>query len=172
MQGAAAARPWVEKAGATYRGLLDQQNQIGKAYNLKYVPIGIALDEQGRLVRPVGSVNIDDDAFRAELVAWATSGAIPASWQNMSGGGRPQPLTLAEREADARFQLAIVLLERDAKAEAIAELKKAVRLDPQNWLIRKQLWPLEAPQAFYSGAVDYDWQKAQMEREAAGLLAD
>ena len=69
MQGAAAARPWVEKAGATYRGLLDQQNQIGKAYNLKYVPIGIALDEQGRLVRPVGSVNIDDDAFRAELVA-------------------------------------------------------------------------------------------------------
>jgi tetratricopeptide (TPR) repeat protein len=163
VQGAAAARPWVEKAGATYRGLLDQQNQIGKAYNLKYVPIGIALDEQGRF---------DDDAFRAELVAWATSGAIPASWQNMSGGGRPQPLTLAEREADARFQLAIVLLERDAKAEAIAELKKAVRLDPQNWLIRKQLWALEAPQAFYSGAVDYDWQKAQMEREAAGLLAD
>lgn len=151
---------------------MDQHNQIGKAYNLKYVPVGIVLDEQGRLARPVGSVNIDDEVFRAELAAWATSGAIPAAWQAMPGGGRPQPLTLAEREADARFQLAIVLLERESQAEAVGQLKQAVRLDPQNWLIRKQLWALEAPEAFYSGAVDYDWQKAQMEREAAGLLAD
>ena len=166
------ARTWVEKAGATYRALLDQHNQIGKAYNLKYVPVGIALGEDGRLARPVGSVNIDDAAFRAELAAWATSGAIPANWQALPGGGRPQPLSVAEREADARLQLAIVLLEREARAEAVAELKKAVRLDPQNWLIRKQLWALETPEAFYSGEVDYSWQKAQMEREAVSLLAD
>ena len=33
-QGAGVARPWVEKAGATYRALLDQHNVIGKAYSL------------------------------------------------------------------------------------------------------------------------------------------
>lgn len=166
------ARPWVEKAGGTYRALLDQYNEVGKAYGLKYVPVGIALDEEGKLARPVASVNIDDEAFRTELEAWVTSGAIPPSWQALAGPDRLAPLTAAEREADARLQLAIVLLERGAKEEAIAELKRAVRLDAENWLIRKQLWAVEAPEAFYGGEVDYGWQKEQMEREAAGLLAD
>jgi hypothetical protein len=151
---------------------LDQYNEVGKAYGLKYVPVGIALDEEGRLVRPVSSVNIDDEEFRAELEAWAVSGSIPVSWQASAEGGDRVQMTAAEREADARLQLAIVLLQRAEKEEAIAELKKAVRLDPQNWLIRKQLWAIETPDAFYGGAVDYDWQKAQMEREAAGLLTD
>jgi len=171
VQGAEVARPWVEKAGATYRALLDQHNETGKAYGLKYVPVGIALDEEGQLVRPVSSVDIGDDVFRAELVQWATSGVIPASWRQMEGG-TPAAMTVAEREADARFQLAIVLLERGDKDQAISELKKAVQLDAQNWLIRKQLWALEAPEAFYGDAVDYAWQKAQVQREAEGLLAE
>ena len=168
-QGAGVAKPWVEKAGGTYRALLDQHNVVGKAYNLKYVPVGILVDEDGRLVRSVSSVNIDRDSFRQALEAWVTTGAIPKAWVDEDTQLAPRDLTPEEAEADARFQLAIVLLEQGKKAEAIAELKKAFRLDPENWLIRKQLWAIETPEAFYEGAVDYTWQKAQMAREKAEL---
>ena len=62
VQGAEVAKPWVEAAGGTYRSLLDQHNTIGKAYGLKFVPVGILLDEEGRLVRGVGSVKVNGNA--------------------------------------------------------------------------------------------------------------
>lgn len=168
-QGAEVAKPWVEKAGGTFRALLDQYNVIGKAYNLKFVPVGIFVDEDGRLVRAVGSVHIGDDDLHASLTEWATSGAIPKAWADANKDVKPHPLTADEKEADARFQLAIVLLERGKRSEAIDELKRAFALDPQNWLIRKQLWAIETPEAFYDGDVDYGWQKEQMAREKAEL---
>ena len=95
------------------------------------------------------------------------------------GGIRPAPrrrsrlaLTLSEREADARFQLALVLLEAESTQEALEQLRLAVKADPDNWLIRKQMWAIEAPEAFYDGPVDYAWQKAQQKREAAALLQE
>jgi len=168
-QGAEVARPWVEKAGGRYRALLDQRSELGKACGLKYVPVGILVDEEGRLVRPITSVNIDDEEFRHELVEWVESGAVPRAWMEMEGGAL-QPLSAAEKEADARFQLAIALLEQDRNEEGLAELKKAAQLDPENWLIRKQMWAVESPEAFYEGDVDYGWQKRQMAREAREWL--
>lgn len=168
-QGAEVAKPWIEKAGGTYRALLDQHNVIGKAYNLKYVPVGILLDEDGKLVRAVGSVDINKDDFRAELTEWVTTGVIPATWIEADNQSQPRALTADEKEADARFQLAIVLLENGKKDVAIEELKRAFKLDPQNWLIRKQLWAIETPEAFYDGNVDYGWQKQQREQEDAEL---
>ena len=168
-QGAGAARPWVEKAGGTYRALLDRHNAVGKAYNLKYVPVGILVDEDGRLVRAVGSVNVGNEAFRQELTAWAGTGEIPQAWLAADRQAAPRALTPDEAEADARFQLAIVLLAKGKREEAIAELKRAFRLDPENWVIRKQLWAIETPEAFYEGDVDYGWQKAQMKREDRGM---
>ena len=169
-QGAEVARPWVEKAGATYRALLDQYNFIGKAYNLKYVPVGIAVDEQGKLVMPVGSVQIQSAEFLAELQEWAETGEVPKRWSDLLGGGRPLPLNPDEQRADAHFQAAIALLQQEKKQEAVALLEEAVRLDPQNWLIRKQLWAIDAPEAFYKGEVDYGWQEARKETEAKELL--
>ncbi|MDA0747681.1 MAG: hypothetical protein O2954_14255 [bacterium] len=165
VQGAEVAKPWVEKAGGTYRALLDRRNIIGNAYHLKYVPVGILVDEEGRLVRSVGSVNIDNEAFRAELTEWATTGRIPAAWIEADQGAVLSEMTPAEREADARFQLALVLLENGKREEAISELKRAFQEDPQNWLIRKQLWAVEHPEVFYEGNVDYAWQKEQVARE-------
>ena len=45
-------------------------------------------------------------------------------------------------------------------------------MDPQNWLIRKQLWAIETPEVSYEGDVDYGWQKEQISREDAVLQAD
>ncbi len=152
--------------------MLDQHNTIGKAYGLKFVPVGIILDEDGRLARAVGSVNIDQAEFREELESWVRTGVIPKGWIDADDGREIQELTVEEREADARFQLAIVLLEQNKRPEAITELKRAFRLDPKNWLIRKQLWAVEHPEAFYDGNVDYGWQKEQMAKEDAALATD
>ncbi|MBI2952156.1 hypothetical protein HYY27_08680, partial [bacterium] len=92
-QGAGVARPWVEKAGATYRALLDQRNVIGKAYSLKFVPVGILVDEEGRLARAVGGVDIDRNEFRAELTEWVTKGAIPKAWMEANREAAPRTLT-------------------------------------------------------------------------------
>ncbi len=168
-QGAEVVKPWVEKAGATFRTLLDRHNVVGKAYGLKAVPIGIFLDEAGRLARPVGGVNIDRGALREEVDEWVTTDRIPSAWRELDRNDTLPGLSPDEAEADARLQLAIVLLDRDQRDAAIAELQRAFRLDPANYLIRKQLWAIEHPEAFYTGRVDYDWQREQMAREAAAL---
>ena len=114
-------------------------------------------------------MNIHNENFRQELTEWVTTGAIPQAWSQTDGQAAPRNLTLDESEADARFQLAIVLLEKGKRVDAITELKRAFRLDPQNWIIRKQLWAIEHPEAFYEGDVDYGWQKEQQAREDAGI---
>ena len=165
VQGAEVARPGVEQAGGTYRALLDQENVVGKLYALKYVPVGILIDESGRLVRAVGSVNIGDETFHSELTDWVLHDKVSESWTKQ--GPTLRELTAEEAEADARFQLAMVLLKNKKRDQAIEELKAAMVLDPENWLIRKQLWAIETPDAFYEGDVDYAWQKEQMAREAS-----
>ena len=39
-----------------------------------------------------------------------------------------------------------------------------MQLNPNNYLIRKQIWAVEHPERFYKGDVDYSWQKEQMAR--------
>ena len=46
--------------------------------------------------------------------------------------------------------------------EALAEWRKGMKLEPDNWVIRKQIWAVENPDKFYFGDVDYDWQKEQI----------
>ncbi len=138
---------------------------VGKAFGLKALPIGILIDEAGHLARPVGDINIDRGSVREEIEEWVVNDRIPAAWHAMEWKDAPQDLTPDEAEADARLQLAIVLLDRDQKDAAVAELQRAFRLDPANYLIRKQLWAIEHPEAFYAGRVNYDWQLEQMARE-------
>ena len=48
-QGAAAARPWLERAGATFPTVVDAENLLGEALGYKVIPNGIVLDETGRV---------------------------------------------------------------------------------------------------------------------------
>ena len=50
-------------------------------------------------------------------------------------------------------------------AEAVVEWRKGAELEPDNYIIRKQIWAVENPERFYTGDVDYDWQD---EQEAKG----
>jgi len=52
-----------------------------------------------------------------------------------------------------------------AQQGAAAELRKALVLDPTNFLVRKQLWRTLHPDKF-GEEIDLQWQKGQMAREA------
>ena len=53
-QGAKVVRPWVERAGATYKVVVDQENVLGQRYGLKAVPRGMLVDEAGFLFGDLG----------------------------------------------------------------------------------------------------------------------
>ncbi|HJO82920.1 MAG: hypothetical protein QGG34_09480 [SAR202 cluster bacterium] len=48
-------------------------------------------------------------------------------------------------------------------ARTIELWRKAVELEPDNYIIRKQIWALEHPEKFYDSDVDYAWQRVQLE---------
>jgi hypothetical protein len=164
-QGEELAKPWLERAKVSFPALIDRHNEIGKLYGVKYVPVGILLDADGMLARPVGTVDVGDIALREELAQWVNTGSVPQWQQPRDGGVKGVQLTAREQEADQHLQKAISHLDRGERDAALAELQQGTALDPDNWLIRKQGWAVENPQAFYEGEVDYRWQKAQIESE-------
>lgn len=155
------ARPWVEQAGATYKAVVDRENILGQQFGLKAVPMGILVDEAGRLIRGPFRIAVADDEVRAGLVQWLETGQVPADVFPQSVKREEDRARLTE--ANLRFRLGQVLLAQGKKEEATAEWRKAWQLDPENWLIRKQVWAVEHPERFYEGEVDFAWQKEQIE---------
>ena len=52
MDGAEAARPWIEAAKPTYPCLIDRDHHVADLYNMINVPQAVWIDEGGRMVRP------------------------------------------------------------------------------------------------------------------------
>src|SRR5882724_3986318 len=63
MDGADAARPWIEAAKPTYPCLIDRDHHVADLYNMVNVPQATWIDEQGRIVRPPENAG-SSDAFR------------------------------------------------------------------------------------------------------------
>jgi len=72
-----------------------------------------------------------------------------------------------QKSARALVGLATIDLDLGDRVKALAELKQAWALDPENWILRKQIWAVEHPEEFYP-AIHTDWQKKRIEQEDAG----
>ncbi len=66
----------------------------------------------------------------------------------------------------ALLGLASVELDIGKREKASAALKKAWALDPDNWVIRKQIWAVEHPEQFYP-AINSEWQREEIKKEDA-----
>ena len=116
------------------------------------------------MVKAPFNINVKDQETLTMLEKWLSDpdyNAVLLRGMKQSNKSVSQVIT----EANARFQLGLVLLEGGKKQEAMAEWRKALALDPQNWIIHKQIWAVEHPEKFYKGNVDYSWQKTQLEAE-------
>ena len=122
------------------------------------------IDEVGRMVKAPFSINVADKETLMMLEKWLSDPDCNAELlRDMQRSDESVSQTLTE--ATARFQLGLILLEGGKKQEAMTEWRKALALDPKNWIIHKQIWAVEHPDKFYDGGVDYGWQKTQLEAE-------
>lgn len=68
------------------------------------------------------------------------------------------------RHAEGLFATGVALLARGDRNGALRKWRQALRADPANLVIRKQLWAVEHPERFYS-AIDKDWQAVVLAAE-------
>jgi len=168
-QGAEAARPWVEAAGATFTTVVDRENRLAALYDYKLVPNGIVLDERG-IVRyaKIGGFSVEN-AADVEAVQRLIDGEVAQI--ETESRVVPYRLGTTERElVDTRMRLGSELFRRGAREEAVAEWQRALRLDPENLTIRKQIWLARYPERFHP-TIDFAWQTGQLRREREEELA-
>lgn len=159
-----AARPFVEAAGATFPVLVDDDARLANALGYKVIPNGILVDEEG-VIRwaKFGGFSVDEPDHR-DAVARFASGGEPGTTRLPE-----QPYRLSAVETDlvqTKLRLGRLLEQGGKHNEAIAEWQDALRIDPENLVVRKQIWALRFPERFHP-VIDWDWQKEQFAKERA-----
>jgi tetratricopeptide (TPR) repeat protein len=152
-QGFDRARPFVKKAGIEFPAVVDRKGDLWKHLDFNVVPLQFFFDESGRLIYsssggPKGEVLERLDRALAAPAADATARAAVA----MAGEAAPSLFAQGVAAFDA------------GELEKARELwRQALTAEPDNWLIRKQIWALDDPSRFYEGDIDYAWQKERIQ---------
>ncbi len=148
-------RPVIEERQVTLPVLVDRESELGRKLGFRVVPSGFFVDAEGSIrYRHTGDFDVADPRVRWNLDRFVAGEATEPV--DADGGMDPHALELfAEgvgRYADGQTD------------EALAVWRKALALDPDNFLIRSQIWVLEHPERFYP-AVDREWQELQLVKE-------
>ena len=168
-QGAEAARPWHERAGATFPTVVDGDNALAAIYDYKLIPNGIFLDAAGIIrYRKFGGFNVENAADVA-----AIQRLIDGEVTQIALDAKDAPYYLSETERaqiDTRMRRGAALFARGARSDAIGEWVQALHIDPENLTIRKQIWMARYPEKFHP-TIDFDWQKGQLAHEREEEIA-
>jgi hypothetical protein len=157
--GEAAAGKWYDAAKATYTTLIDARHSVSSAYQFMNVPMGIWIDERGRVVRPaepawtnnqtmkIGDKSIvtEGEVYVAALRDWVKNGAYALSDEEFAR--RVKPRTAAEMEADASFKLAVWFHEQGNQTMAGKYWQHAQQLNPDDWNYHRQEWSFTPEEA-------------------------
>ncbi len=167
--GPEAARRIVEAAGVSFPTAVDEQGALSRLFGFKVVPNGVLIDEEGTIRwAKFGGFSIDnpDDVTVVEhFLAGDEPGPSPER-------DVPYELGPVEQELVAtKLQLGRVLLDSGRTAEATAAWRDALRLDPESFTIRKQIWAVEHPEKFFP-TIDFGWQEEQLAMEREREIAE
>jgi hypothetical protein len=155
-QGEDAPRQFAESAGDAFPTLLDAENALGQAFGFKAIPNGILVSPQGRIDAIVaGKFDIQRPQTKRLVEEWLAGREIPVL--------KPPGDQDWSAEALRLYREASVAVRLGDRVEAIRLLRLAYPLEPDNYIIRKQLWAIENPERFYVGGIDREWQDGQLE---------
>jgi tetratricopeptide (TPR) repeat protein len=143
-----------EAQGAGFPILIDAENTLGEAYGFTAVPNAFVVGADGRVRYARYGFSIERDPDRSELLAALAGEEVLA----VTSASPPNP------EGNRLFGEGRKALERGDREEALGLWRRALELDPDNWIVRKQIWAVEHPELFYP-AIDTGWQKEQLIRE-------
>jgi hypothetical protein len=161
--GEAAAGKWYDAAKATFTTLIDTQHAVSSAYQFINVPMGIWIDEQGRVVRPaepawttnqtmkIGSDKViltEGEPYLAGLRDWVRNGkASQYALSDEEFARRVKPRSAAEMEADASFKLAVWFHDKGNAELAGKYWRRAQELNPDDWNYHRQDWSFTPTEA-------------------------
>ena len=161
--GEAAAGRWYDRANATYTTLIDARHAISDAYQFINVPMGIWIDEKGRVMRPAEPAwNTDQvmkitdakniltqgSVYTNALRDWVRNGERSAFvLSDEEFARRAKPRTPAEMEAAASFRLAVWFHEKGSAELANRYWERAQQLNPGDWNYARQQWSFTPQQA-------------------------
>ena len=160
VQGPSKVRPYVDKAGATFTTVVDEENLLGRLYGFKAIPNGFIIDPEGIVrYKALGSFDIRQTETAEIVRRWADEpGLIKTSGPTDRG---PGPEHTHSNECLLQGLVEYRAGNLDA---AVSHWRRGIALDPDNYILRKQIWAVENPDKFYAGDVDYDWQAEQMDQ--------
>jgi hypothetical protein len=154
-QGEERVRPIVEERDVTFPVLVDRESALARELGFRIVPTGFFVDGDGVVrYRHTNDFDVADPRVRWNLDRFLVGEDTepPAEDERMS----PEALELFARGVS-------VYAEGNAD-EALALWRDALALDPDNFVVRSQIWALEHPDRFYP-AVDREWQELQLVKE-------
>ena len=153
VQGPEKAQPYVDAANPGFNVVIDQKNVLGELFGYRAIPNGVFLDENGTLrYRKFGGFDIRKSEMADEVFGFAAGAGV----FNIEPS---EPVTHGDF-----FARGLALYEAGDVEGAAMVWRAGIAVEPDHWNMRKQLWAIEHPERFYDGAVDYGWQKEQVER--------
>jgi hypothetical protein len=154
--GEAAAGRWYDRANATFTTLIDTQHAVSSAYQFINVPMGIWVDEKGRVVRPAEpawntdqvmkitadkNILTEGQVYTSALRDWVrNSERSQYALSDEEFARRVKPRSTAEMEADASFKLAVWFHENGNDPLAAKYWAHAQELNPDDWNYHRQDW--------------------------------
>lgn len=149
--------PYVQRAKADFITVKDELNLLGQLYGFKAVPNCFLIDEKGIVqYKKLGGFDIRKNEFRSIVDQWASTTG------DLATGPSDAELSPDHTRANDLFRQGAEMQQQGMVAEAVALWKQGADLEPDNWIIRKQVWAAENPGKFYDAEVDFDWQKEQI----------
>lgn len=166
--GAEAARPFVAQARTSFPTVVDEHGEMSALLDFKAVPNGVLVDPDGTVVwEKFGGFSIDkpeDVAVVERFLRGEDPGPSPRS-------DAPYTLGPTERElVETKLRFGRLLDSLGRRDDAIREWQGALRLDPENLVIRKQIWAVRFPEKFHP-TIDWDWQREQLKQEREAEIA-
>jgi hypothetical protein len=148
-------RPVVEERGIDFPVLVDRGSVLARELGFRIVPTGFFVDAEGVVrYRHANDFDVADPRVRWNL-------------DRFLAGDEPEPPADEERMEPAALELfarGIGLYDAGDVGAALATWREALALDPDNFLVRSQIWVAEHPERFYP-AVDREWQELQLVKE-------
>lgn len=152
--------PYVQKAGGQFTTIVDEENLLGQLYGFNVVPNGFLIDEQGIVqYAKRGTFDIRRVEIASIIERWMAGPSLNKALDDAGAA-----LGDEHSEAINLFREGLILFREHDIDGAVEKWGHAIELEPGNYIIRKQIWAVQEPDRFYSGNVDYAWQKEQMEK--------
>ncbi len=142
--------------------MVDAQHAVSSAYQFINVPMGIWIDEKGRVVRPAEPawtesrtdtfggkpLVIEGAQYVAALSDWVKNGDRSVyALSDEEFARRVKPRSAAEMEADASFKLGVYFHDNGNQELAAKYFEHAQQLNPDDWNYHRQEWSFTPKEA-------------------------